>query len=381
MRWMRSVVFLVIACVGLLVAAKAHGASPSEGVSDARFARLARGINLSHWFAQSPRGNYSREHLTTYNTERDLDLIARMGFSHVRLTLNPKAVSDAPEGLPFHAERLALLDAAIAGFLARNVAVVVDLHPDDDLKTPLAKDDAAVERFVAFWRALAAHLAGTDPERVFFEVMNEPVIPDAARWNAVQKKVLAAMRESAPHHTFLAGGPLWSGPDQLVRMEVVADRNVVYNFHCYEPFRFTHQGASWAGDWVKGLKNAPYPSSPEAVAGVLADLPDEKARENMIQYGKENWNAEKIDAVIARAAAWGKKKGVPLTCNEFGVYRTAPAADRNRCIEDMRKALEKYNIGWAMWDYAGGFSVVVEKDGRRVPDPATLEALGLKSAE
>ena len=381
MRWMRSVVFLVIACVGLLVAAKAHGASPSEGVSDARFARLARGINLSHWFAQSPRGNYSREHLTTYNTERDLDLIARMGFSHVRLTLNPKAVSDAPEGLPFHAERLALLDAAIAGFLARHVAVVVDLHPDDDFKTPLAKDDAAVERFVAFWRALAAHLAGTDPERVFFEVMNEPVIADAARWNAVQKQVLAAMRASAPRHTLIAGGPLWSGPDQLVRMEVVADRNVVYNFHCYEPFRFTHQGASWAGDWVKGLKNAPYPSSPEAVAGVLADLPDEKARENMIQYGKENWNAEKIDAVIARAAAWGKKKGVPLTCNEFGVYRTAPAADRNRCIEDMRKALEKYNIGWAMWDYAGGFSVVVEKDGRRVPDPATLEALGLKSAE
>jgi aryl-phospho-beta-D-glucosidase BglC (GH1 family) len=376
---MRSVAFLVIACVGLLVAAKAHGASPPEGVSDARLARLARGINLSHWFAQSPRGDYSREHLTTYNTERDLDLIARMGFSHVRLTLNPKAISDAPGGLPFHAERLALLDAAIAGFLARHVAVVVDLHPDDDFKTPLAKDDAAVERLVAFWRALAAHLADTDPERVFFEVMNEPVISDAARWNAVQKQVLAAMRESAPHHTLIAGGPLWSGPDQLVRMEVVADRNVVYNFHCYEPFSFTHQGASWAGDWVKGLKNAPYPSSPEAVAKVLADLPDEKARQNMIQYGKENWNAEKIDAVIARAAAWGKKKDVPLTCNEFGVYRTAPAADRNRCIEDMRKALEKYNIGWAMWDYAGGFSVVVEEGGRRVPDPATLEALGLKT--
>ena len=379
MRWMRSVAFLVIACVGLLVAAQANGASPAEGVSDARIARLARGINLSHWFAQSPRGDYSAEHLTTYNTERDLDLIARMGFSHVRLTLNPKAISDAPEGLPFHAERLALLDAAIAGFLARHVAVIVDLHPDDDFKTPLAKDDAAVERFVAFWRALAAHLAGTDPERVFFEVMNEPVISDAARWNAIQKQVLAAMRASAPHHTLIAGGPLWSGPDQLVRMEVVADRNVVYNFHCYEPFKFTHQGAWWAGDWVKGLKNAPYPSSPEAVAGVLADLPDEKARKNMIQYGKENWNAEKIDAVIARAAAWGKKKGVPLTCNEFGVYRTAPAADRNHCIEDMRKALEKYHIGWAMWDYAGSFGVVTGKPGQRVPDPATLKALGLKT--
>jgi aryl-phospho-beta-D-glucosidase BglC (GH1 family) len=379
---MRSGAFLAIACAGLMLAAEAEGASPPEGVSDARFGRLACGINLSHWFAQSPRGDYSREHLTTYNTERDLDLIARMGFSHVRLTLNPKAISDAPEGLPFHAERLALLDAAVAGFLARHVAVVVDLHPDDNFKTPLAKDDAAVERLVAFWRALAAHFAGTDPERVFFEVMNEPVIPDAARWNAVQKQVLAAMRASAPRHTLIATGPRWSSVDELEKVEPVADRNVVYNFHCYEPFRFTHQGATWAGDWVKGLKNAPYPSNPEAVAGVLADLPDEKARENMIQYGKENWNAEKIDAVIARAAAWGKKKGVPLTCNEFGVYRkVAPTEARLRWIRDVRTALEKHHIGWAMWDYAGGFSVVVEKDGRRVPDPATLESLGLKSAE
>ena len=70
----------------------------------------------------------------------------------------------------------------------------------------------------------------------------------------------------------------------------------------------------------------------------------------MIQYGKENWNAGKIDAPIARAAAWGSKNGIALTCNEFGVIRTAPAADRNRCIEDVRKALEKYHIGWCMWD-------------------------------
>ena len=375
-----AVALAAILGAGFPTALRSNAAVPSEGVSDARFARLARGINLSHWFAQSPRGDYSAEHLTTYNTERDLDLIARMGFSHVRLTLNPKAISDAPEGIPFHAERLALLDAAIAGFLARHVAVVVDLHPDDDFKTPLAKDDAAVERFVAFWRALAAHLAGTDPERVFFEVMNEPVIGDAARWNAVQKQVLAAMRESAPHHTLIAGGPLWSGPDQLVRMEVVADPNVVYNFHCYDPFRFTHQGATWAGDWVKGLKNAPYPSSPEAVARVLADLPDEKARENMIQYGKENWNAEKIDAVIARAAAWGKKKGVPLTCNEFGVYRkVSPPEARLRWIRDVRTALQTHHIGWAMWDYAGSFGVVTGKPGQRVPDPDTVKALGLKT--
>jgi len=83
---------------------------------------------------------------------------------------------------------------------------------------------------------------------------------------------------------------------------------------------------------------------------------------------------------IVRAADWAGKHGVRLTCNEFGVYRKVAAPEaRLRWIRDVRTALEKRHIGWAMWDYAGGFSVVVEKDGRRAPDPATLEALGLKT--
>ena len=206
-------------------------------------------------------------------------------------------------------------------------------------------------------------------------------IPNIASINSMLAELgpawSVAMELRTGRPTLIAGGAQWSDVGQLEKIEVVADRNVVYNFHCYEPFKFTHQQATWAGDSVRGLKNAPYPSSPEAVAKVLPDLPDEKARQNMTQYGKENWNAEKIDALIARAAAWGKKNGVPLTCNEFGVYRKAPAADRGRCIEDVRKACEKYNIGWAMWDYAGGFAVATGKPGERVADADTVKALGL----
>ena len=40
--------------------------------------------------------------------------------------------------------------------------------------------------------------------------------------------------------------------------------------------------------------------------------------------------------------------------------------------------MEKYGIGWAMWDYKGGFDVVNKKNGRAVPDPETIAALGLK---
>jgi aryl-phospho-beta-D-glucosidase BglC (GH1 family) len=268
-------------------------------------------------------------------------------------------------------------DAAIDMLLAAGLAVIVDFHPEEDYKRKVEKDDAAVANFVAMWRALAKHLSARDPEKVFLEVMNEPMLGDSARWNVIQKQVLTAMRASAPHHTLIATAAEWSEIYKLDLVEVVADRNVVYNFHCYEPFKFTHQNAPWVGELAKGLKNVPYPGTPEAAAKVLADLPDDTARQLMVKYGNEKWNADKIDTLIAGAAAWGRKHGVAITCNEFGVIRSALAPDRNRCIGDVRRALEKYHIGWAMWDYAGGFGVVTGQPGRRVPDAATVTALGL----
>ena len=52
---------------------------------------------------------------------------------------------------------------------------------------------------------------------------------------------------------------------------------------------------------------------------------------------------------------------------------------RNAWIRDVRTALEADGIGWAMWDYRGSFGVVFKEQGTTArPDPATVEALGLK---
>jgi hypothetical protein len=52
-------------------------------------------------------------------------------------------------------------------------------------------------------------------------------------------------------------------------------------------------------------------------------------RQAVKRYGLDQWNATRIDAEIAAVAACGKHWNVPLTCNEFGVYRqTANPTDR-----------------------------------------------------
>jgi endoglucanase len=349
------------------------------GVPTSRLAHLRRGINASGWFAQiyDKRG-YTKEHFQSWTTAEDIALIQAMGFDHVRLSVDPQPMmaSHRPEEIP--AEYLGYLDAAVKMILDRGLAVVIDLHPDSEFKTRLAKDDGFVQEFADFWRALARHYSTWNAERVFFEILNEPEVYDRYRWYGLQAKLVAAIREGAPQHTMIATGARWSDDDDLLFLEPLRDLNVIYNFHFYEPHIFTHQGATWSSyfwHWVKGLH---YPSSPESAAKVAAGVPDAVDRLAVIRYGEDHWDAARIDAEITQVSEWARQRGVPVVCNEFGVYRDyADPQDREAWIHDVRTSLERHGMGWTMWDYSGSFGVVTRKDGRNVPDAVTLRALGL----
>jgi endoglucanase len=347
-------------------------------VTSSRLARLRHGINLSHWFAQSANNDYSKAHLDSHTTAEDIALIKSIGFDHVRLTLEPAPLFNWEDPGKLKAEYVKYLDNALDLILAQGLAVIVDIHPSDEFKARLNSNDRQIEAFGKFWRALAEHLSTRDPERVFLEVINEPMVEDGYRWFGMQGKLISAIRSGAPQHTIIASGHRWSGIAELLFMQPYADRNIIYNFHFYEPFSFTHQGATWAGANLPYYKNIPYPSSPENIGKVLDTIQDDPARYNLLRYGEDRWNAARIDREISVAAVWAAKYQVPLTCNEFGTFRNfAPAADRTVWIGDMRTALEKYGIGWTMWDYAGGFGVVTKQNGHPTADAEVIKALGL----
>jgi endoglucanase len=377
----------IILCAILLVFIASLGgtfvagqtAVPVSGVPASRVARLRHGINASGWFAQvyDKRG-YVKEHFQDWTTAEDIALIKSMGFDHVRLSVNPQPMmpNHRPDEIP--GEYLGYLDAAVKMILDQGLAVVIDMHPEGEFKTRLGKDDSLVQEFADFWRALARHYSTWDAERVFFEVLNEPEMTDRYRWTGVQTKLAAAIREGAPQSTIIAAGARWSDNDDLVFIEPLRDANVIYNFHFYDPHIFTHQGATWGSyfwHWVKGLH---YPSSPDNAAKVAAGAPDAVDRLAIVRYAEDHWDAARINAEITQVAEWARRRGVPVVCNEFGVFRQAEPQDREAWILDVRAALEKHGMGWAMWDYSGNFGVVTKKDGRSVPDEGTLKALGLK---
>jgi endoglucanase len=378
---LRIAFLLLSALVAVCAAAQTgNGVSAKPSLAFARAEKLKRGINASEWFAQvyDKRG-YTPEHFQTWTTADDIALIKSMGFDHVRLSVNPQPMFTAHEPNKIPAEYLGYLDAAVKMILDHGLAVVIDLHPESDFKARLAKDDDFVEQFADFWRALAAHYSTWDADRVFLEILNEPEFTDRYRWLGVQAKLAAAIREGAPAHTIIAAGARWSNDDELVFEEPLRDPNIIYNFHFYEPFLFTHQGATWSAyywHWLRGLR---YPSSPESAERVAALAPGAVDRLQVIRYGRDHWDAARIESEMKQAAEWAQRRGVPLVCNEFGVYREyADSQDRAAWLHDVRTALERSGIGWAMWDYSGSFGVVTKKDGKTVADEGVLRALGVK---
>jgi endoglucanase len=345
-----------------------------------RLAHLRHGINLSEWFAQvyDARG-YTKDHFETWTTAADITLIKSAGFDHVRLSVNPGPIMEA-ERHGNRDEYFGYLDAAMKMILDAGLAVELDMHPDSDFKARLKEDDF-VERFADFWRTLAQHYSSSawDPNRVFFEILNEPEMSDPYRWYGVETKLAAAIRQGAPSHTILAPGARWDNDDDMIFLEPLRDPNVIYVFHFYEPHIFTHQGATWGSYYWRWLSHLHYPADSQNAAQVAEKVPDAIHRLSVIRYGQDHWGPERIEVEINQAADWAKQNHVPAVCNEFGVFRNfSDPQDRARWITDVRTSLERHEIGWAMWDYSGSFGVVTKKDGKAALDETTVRALGLK---
>ena len=51
---------------------------------------------------------------------------------------------------------------------------------------------------------LAAHFAKSDPAKIFFELINEPEVPDPYRWMGIQARVDEAIRGIDTEHTIIA---------------------------------------------------------------------------------------------------------------------------------------------------------------------------------
>lgn len=302
---------------------------------------LARTINLG--------GVYEVERSETWAIPfelEDLDSIANHGFTAVRLPIlwTDWAEDQAPYTL--EPEILVTIDAVVERALARNLAVIVDLHYYPELN---ADPQAHADRFVGIWAQLADHYQD-QPTTVLFELFNEPY--DKLGGDALNDLLAATVgviRETNPHRTLVVGPGEWNSPLALEHLVLPPDDNLILTVHQYEPFEFTHQGASWvqgAEAW-RGTGFSVDPGSEDATA-----LVEE----------------------FALVAQWAKTNDVPVFVGEFGAMVDADRQDRLAWTRFVREQSEEYGFSWGYWDWAGpNFGLLNQQTGEW--DAELLDAL------
>lgn len=386
------------------------GAALAEPVS------LKRGVNLGLWLDWLSIGEMLADPSTLDPypdwqrdiTPRMLEVLAEQGFDFVRMPTDPGPMLAYGPGAD-QDRLIAGIHTATKTALDAGLKVVVDLHPlnrgdetggIEDILEGLWPD------YVTMVARLAGDLATLPQDRVVLELLNEPTFDCEAvyagappRWPAMQAELVAAIRATAPDLTLVLTGACWGQANALASLDprMIDDGNVLWTFHSYQPFLFSHQGATWSSAPEKYVWDLPYP--PSAVTDELAAELAAAAKERMAA-AEGQADAELIDTAIAeyraypdsivtteieRAAAWADEHGIPrdrLFLGEFGALhtidgRTLPRDWYLAYVTDKRAAAEAAGMSWAVLGYIGGMGIADEDVPDRRLDPDTCRALGL----
>jgi hypothetical protein len=361
---MRLIASLLLGLAALLFSAPAGHPAPSPD----RVAALARGINITNWFRYPTRADDTA--LRTYLDDAAIQALRGAGFTFVRLAVQPELLDAAPG-------RLALLVQAAARLQRAGLAVVLGPHPID---WHLEQNPADRTRLLAFWRRVAAALKQLDQRLIYPEILNEPVFtaaPDA--WPALQDAALAIVRAALPTATVVLTGANWGGVDGLAAMHPVADPNVVYSFHFYEPSELTALAAYRPGLDRAALARLPFPMDETGCRDAAVSTADVATRGLMNFVCAMRWDDARVAARIELAAAWGREHSAAVLLGEFGASRALTASARLAWLTAVRRASAQRGIGWAIWGYddSMGFAIDSRATPRMTMDGGTLLALGL----
>jgi endoglucanase len=314
--------------LGLLTASTVH-AEDIHAINK----RLGRGINLGNALEAPKEGAWG----VTLKAEY-FKAIHEAGFKTVRLPVkwSAHAGKESPYALDdIFAQRI---DWAIDQALENKLNIIVNVHHYDEMGVD---PDGHLPRLLAIWEQIAARYKDR-PAGVVFELLNEPrdkLTPE--KWNEIIPKLLAVVRKTNPTRLVIVGPAHWNGIRGLDKLELPDDKNLILTVHYYDPFEFTHQGASWAKDSAK-WKGRKWTGTDAETAAI---------RKSFI-----------------KAADSAKKHKIPVFLGEFGAYQEADMESRARWTRCIVAEAERLGFSWAYWEFCSGFGAYDAKtDAWRAP--------------
>ena len=334
------------------------------------------GVNLGHWISQY--GDKSHEHFGSFITESDFQRISEWGLDHVRLPVDYMIFESDDNPGEYNEDGLKYVDFSLEMCKKYGLNVVLDLHHTpgfffgnrfDHDKNNLFESEEQQQRFINIWKMFSNRYKN-EGDNIVFELLNELVLEDTAPWNMLWQKCVAEIRKISPERKIIIGSNMWNSIEHLKHLEIADDPNIIYNFHCYAPFLFTHQRASWEPNMVAYQTSVTYPLNVAEHARFF-EQNDRYLLDNYTVIGKEQ-----LREFFAPAVEFMQKSGHDLYCGEFGVIANADLESTKRWLYDMTSLFNEYGIGHAVWSYRG-FSRITEQGN--IPNMDLVRAIANKS--
>ena len=304
---------------------------------------MGPGINLGNVFEAENNG-FNKFDETQFHSNwgetvvpADFQALGDSGFRNMRIPVSweehveekdGKCVVDEPwMKQVFWAVDLAIKNKMVVILNAHHWNAMYDSNPDKE--TPC---------LLEVYRQMMTEVVKYSHDSLIVETLNEPRGKlTSAKWNDLVDSIVNIVRTVDPQRVVMVGTHNYNNAAAASQLRLPKDaRNLIVTFHYYEPFSFTHQGATFV--------NPQYPTGKEWKAS----------------FGE----MRTIKKVFSTLKEWADSKDIPVYLGEFGAYEAADSVSRERWTTFMADLANKMGFGWAYWEFCSGFGVYDETTGK-----------------
>ena len=307
------------------------------------------GINLGGWFSQC---DHSEKRYDYFVRKDDFSRIARWGFDHVRIPVDYELILN--RDLSKNEKGYERLNDCINWCADNGLNMILDLHKTVGFSFDAGENEEGFfenekyqEIFYGIWKEFARVFG--HHKNLSFELLNE--VSDASycqKWNQIIAKTIDVIREEAPTIDIIVGGYHNNSVKAIKDLDPPHDDHIIYNFHCYSPLVFTHQGAYWIPQMDRDFRTdfeLDYSEYEKLTSQQIGkDFKDDFPKEGKM-------NADYFEWLFAEAIRIAEERNVPLYCGEYGVIDLADPEEILKWHTCVHKVFEKYHIGRAIWSY------------------------------
>ena len=305
------------------------------------------GVNLSeleHTWEPS-------EYLLKKDINIKLNEIEKLGFTSVRL---PIALDSFlyPNSSNLRPEILSKLKDIYFTCYNLKLKLILSYHygflKDENL------NDKNLNHISWIWKQIQQNFKGHGYDYLFFELYNEPIL-ETQKWKQTCEKLISYIRTEDENRIYIVGGTNYNGLNDLINLGKLKDNKLIYTFHFYEPYIFTHQGADWTNNKTY-MKGFPYPYKKRKMPEMSKEAKGTSVEKDYNKYFYEA-TKEYINDRINQVANFCSKNNMPLICTEAGVINFADETSRINYLRDITQSMYQYDVPVMLWDYDQNFSI------------------------